>query len=118
MAGYPDQWHMKPFAAVTRNSYGKGTGWYVGMVAKEEAFYNRLIGQLLHDAGIRPAVRPPLGVEASVRQGQGRTLLVLINHTDEPQTVEVPPGKLELLSGAETGKSIEIDTFDVAVIAL
>ena len=104
IAGYAEQWHMKPFAAVTRNTYGKGKGWYVGMVAQEDGFYDSLIHRLLDDAGIKPVVNPPLGVEASIRQGQGRRLLFLINHTDEPKTVAVPQGKAELLSGAKDGR--------------
>lgn len=118
IAGYPDQWHMKPFAAVTRNEYGKGKGWYVGMVAKEEGFYDDLTRRLLEDAGVKPIVHPPLGVEASLRQGQGRKLLFLMNHTDEPKTVSVPQGRAELLSGAKTTDSITIDTFGVAILEL
>ncbi len=118
MAGYAGQWHMKPFAAVTRNTYGKGKGWYVGMVAKEDSFYDRLIHQLLEDAGIKPVLNPPLGVEASIRQGQGRRLLFLINHADESQTVAVPPGKVELLGGGKTDESINLDRFGVAVLEL
>jgi beta-galactosidase len=118
LAGYVDQWHMKPFAAVTRNTYGKGTGWYVGAVFEEDAFYDSLIHQLLDDADIHPVVAVPLGVEASVRQGQGKSLLFLINHTDEPKTVEVPQGKLELLSDTKTADAIQLDRFGVAVIEL
>ncbi|RPJ39847.1 MAG: beta-galactosidase [Planctomycetaceae bacterium] len=118
LAHYVDQWHMKPFAAVTRNSYGKGTGWYVGTVVKEDAFYDDLVHQLLEDAGIHPVVTPPPGMEASIRQGDGKRLLFLINHTDEPQTVNVPQRKLELLSDTKTEASIKIDRFDVAVIEL
>lgn len=118
LAHYVDQWHMKPFAAVTRNSYGKGQGWYVGAVIQEDAFYDGLIRELLDDAGIHPAVTPPPGVEVSIRQGDGKRLLFLINHTDEPRTVEVPQGKLELLSGTQTEGAIKIDRFDVAVIEL
>lgn len=118
IAGYPDQWHMKPFAAVTRNAYGKGTAWYVGMVAKEDGFYDDLVRRLLDDAGVAPVVHPPVGVEVSMRQGQGRKLLFLLNHTDESKTVTVPQGRLELLSGGKTSESITIDRFGVAVLEL
>ena len=43
VAGYADQWHLKPYAAVTRNTYGKGKAWYVGTVIKEPAFYDNLL---------------------------------------------------------------------------
>ncbi len=118
VARYVGQWHLEPFAAVTRNSYGKGKGWYVGAVVKEEAFYDTLIKKLLEDADIRPVVTPPAGVETSVRQKQDRRLLFLINHTNEPTTVEVPRDKVELLTGRKTGESLQIDRFDVAIIEL
>ena len=118
LAGYNDQWHMKPFAAVTKNSYGQGKGWYVGTVIKEDAFYDQLIEKLLEDAGIKPLVKPPKGVEISIRQGNGQKLLFIINHTEEPQTVNVPKGKLELLTNKKTKDAITLGTFDVAVIKL
>ncbi|MHC5034632.1 MAG: beta-galactosidase, partial [Planctomycetota bacterium] len=45
-----DQWHLEGFAAVTRNSFGSGTGYYVGTVVKEEAFYDLLIALVLQSA--------------------------------------------------------------------
>ena len=77
-----------------------------------------MIRRLLEDAGVKPIVRPPLGVEASIRQGQGRRLLFLLNHTDEPKTVAVPQGRPELLTGAKTGDCLTIDRFGVAVLEL
>jgi len=118
LANYADQWHLKPFAAVTRNSYGRGKGWYVGTVIKENIFYDKLIGQLLKDAGIRPVVTPPPGVEVSIRQSPDKRLLFLINHTEEPKTVRIPKDKVELLTGKKTGESIEIERFDIAVLEL
>ncbi len=118
LARYSEQWHMKPFAAVTRNRLGKGRGWYVGTVIEQESFYDALIVQLLKDADIRPVVDPPDGVEVSIRQGQGRKLLFLMNHTDQPATVNVPEGKAELLSGARTEKTLKLDRFGVAVVLL
>jgi len=118
LAGYDDQWHMKPFAAVTKNKYGKGKGFYVGTVIKEDAFYDQLITKLLDDADIKPLVKPPKGVEVSIRQGNDRKLLFIINHTEQLQTVNVPKGKLELLTNKKTKDTIRLDTFDVAVIKL
>ncbi|NLZ07777.1 MAG: beta-galactosidase [Phycisphaerae bacterium] len=118
LARYSEQWHMKPFAAVTRNRLGKGQGWYVGTVIEQESFYDALIAQLLKGADIRPVVDPPNGVETSIRQGQGKKLLFVMNHTDQPATVNVPEGKVELLSGGRTDRTLRLDRFGVAVIAL
>ena len=118
IANYPEQWHMESFAAVTRNSHGKGIGWYVGTVIKEDAFYDKLVSKLLEDADIEGLIKPPLGVEISVREGNGKKLLFLINHTKEVKSVNVPKGKLELLSETITQDSLQLDRFDVAVIEI
>ena len=68
LAGYTE-WHLKPFAAATRNDFGKGRAYYVGTLIQEPEFYDRLVDAVLGSAGIQPAVRPPEGVEVSVREG-------------------------------------------------
>lgn len=110
-------WHLKAFAAVTRNRFGKGAGWYVGTVVKEEAFYDRLVERLLADARIRPKVRPPEGVEVSIRRGKGRRLLFLVNHTEQAKTVQVPRGR-ELITGTAVSGRIVLGRHGVAVIRL
>ena len=117
LAGYTD-WHMRAFAAATRNRFGKGTGYYVGTVIQEEAFYDALIADVLRTARIRPLAAPPPGVEVSLRQGRGRKLLFLLNHTETEQTVTVPAGKRELITGATTGSQLKLGIFGVAVIKL
>jgi beta-galactosidase len=118
LAGYGTPWPMAKFSAVTRNRCGKGKAWYVGTVIKEESLYDSLMARLLQDAGIRPLVEPPAGVEVSVREGPGKKLLFLMNHTDEPKTVNIPEGRTELLRGARTQKTLTLDPFDVAVLQL
>jgi len=110
-------WHLRGFAAVTRNRFGKGAGWYVGTVFKEEALYDRLVERLLADARIRPKVRPPEGVEVSIRRGKGRRLLFLVNHTEEPRTVKVPRGR-ELIAGKPVRGQVVLERYGVAVIRL
>ena len=113
-----DQWHLEPFAAVTRNRFGKGAGYYVGTVIKEEAFYGKLMAHVLGVAGVKAVVTPPDGVEVSVREGAGKRLLFLMNHTDERKAVKVPAGCTELLTGSTTGEAVELDFYGVAVIKL
>jgi beta-galactosidase len=118
VASYADQWHMKSFSAVTQNSYGKGKAWYVGTILKEESFYDNLIAELLEDARIQPLVKPPNGVEASIRQGNRWKLLFLMNHTEQPKIVDVPEGRIELLGNTKTKKTLRLDRFEAAVILL
>ena len=117
IAGY-NQWHLENYAAVTRHEFGKGTGWYVGTIAKEELFYDKLIEKLLKDANIEKFIEIPAGVEASIRQGNGNKLLFLINHTEELKSVIIPKGKSDLLNGGKTDDSIELGIYGVAVIKL
>lgn len=115
VAGY-DHWHMKSFAAVTRNKYGKGYGWYVGTIGKEEKFYDSVLSAVLEDAGIKKALELPSGVEASFRENRDHKILFLINHTEMPQTVMIPAGKKDLLNDKLINGSVELGIFGVAVI--
>jgi beta-galactosidase len=116
-AGY-DEWHLLSMAAVTRNSFGKGKGWYVGTIAKEEKFYDELMSSVIKDAGIDAYKGLPVGVEAIYRTGNNKTLLFLINHTEEPKNVPVPSGKTELITGKKTQGTLELGIYGVAVIEL
>ncbi len=110
--------NLKSYAAVTRNDCGKGVGWYVGTIVEEREFYDKLTAKLLADARIEPMVKPPLGVEVSIRSDSGRGLLFVVNHTDLEQVVSVPPEKRELLTGQRTAETLTLGAFDVAVIEL
>jgi beta-galactosidase len=111
-------WPVKEYAAVTRHAHGKGRGWYVGTVVKEEGFYDRLAQALLKDAGIEPVLAAPRGVEVALREGAGRKLLFVLNHTAAPVTVRVPAGKRELLTGQVTSGTLELAVLGVAVLEL
>lgn len=115
MATYA-RWPLDSFAAVTRNQAGRGVGWYVGTVFKEDAFYDRLIARLLDDAKVERWVELPEGVEASVRQGAGRRLAFLINHNQTEASVAIPSGKKELLTGEVLGNRVRLGPYGVAVI--
>lgn len=113
-----DQWHLESFAAATRNRFGKGTAYYVGAVVSEPAFYDQLIADVLNAGGVSPVLAPPEGVEVSVREGAGKKLLFLVNHTEEKQQVSVPSGKPELLTDETTSDTVTLDAYGVAVIKL
>ena len=115
---YSDPWHMADFAVITRNEYGKGQGWYLGSVFKESTFYDVFVKRILSEASINPIVSPPEGVEVAVRHGNGKSLLFIINHTDELKRIKTPGGELELLTGNITGEFIELDRFGVAAVLL
>jgi beta-galactosidase len=117
LASY-EPWHMKRFAAATRHRFGKGWGYYVGTIFKEDAFYDLLIADVLAAGKVRPLSKPPEGVEISYRQGRGRRLMFVVNHTEEARTVSVPVGKTELISGKTVGPDLELGAYEVAVVKL
>ncbi len=117
LAGY-DEWYLRPFAAVTRHRFCGGTAYYVGTVVREPEFYDALIALLLESAGVKPLVQPPPGVEVSIRSGHGKRLLFLVNHTESAQTVKVPAGGTDLLTGEQTGETLTLPVYGVAVIKL
>lgn len=117
IAGY-EQPHVRKYAAVTRNRYGNGVGWYVGTIVGEKEFYDALISRLLTDAKVTSTVHPPKGVEVAMRCSDNRRLLFLVNHTSEEQLVEVPSGRRELLTGTETPDLLVLEGFGVAVLEL
>jgi beta-galactosidase len=110
--------HLKDFAAVTRNEFGRGKGWYVGTIAQGDEFYDKLIAALLRDARVQPIVTPPEGVEVAVRKSQDRELLFVVSHADEDKTVAVPSGKRELISNQNTKDVLVLPPFGVAVVQL
>ena len=85
---------------------------------KESEFYDALMAKVLKSAKVRAPLTPPAGVECVVRQGKGKRLLFLVNHTEEKATVAVPAGKMELLTGKKTGDALELGAFGVAVLKL
>ena len=103
---------------MTRNRFGKGTGWYVGTVVEQTQFYDGLIAALLKDASIRPPLHPPEGVEVSIRGNGDRRLLFLLNHTEEPRIVPLPSVMRDALSGAGTGRSLTLPRLGVAVLQM
>ena len=117
LAGF-DEWHLRPYAAATRNRFGKGFGYYVATIVDEESFYDELVADLVQRAGLTPAATAPRGVEAVIREGRGGKVLFLINHTEERQVVNVPAGKRELLTGGLTGATVTLEPYGVAVIRL
>jgi beta-galactosidase len=106
------------YAAVTRNEFGAGIGWYVGTIVDGTAFYDQLVARLLADAAVKPLVVPPAGIEVSVRSSTDRALLFVLNHNDQAGAVQIPSGAKDALTGNALGTTLTLDPFGVAVIEL
>ena len=59
----------------------------------------------------------PEGVEASVRQGRGRRILFLVNHTEEVRRVAAPRGK-DALTGRPVAGAVDLGPYGVKVVRI
>lgn len=116
LAGYLS-WHLTPYAAATRNQFGKGIAYYVGTRIDEEVFYDLLIKDLFKQADIQPMAQIPAGVEVHWRRSPHKSLLFVINHTEKHQELSFP-GKpdRELIRGAVPETPLQLPRYEVAVL--
>ena len=75
--------------AITRNSYGKGTVYYVA-TQMSDALAARFMAEALETSGVRGLMETPPHVEAICREKDGKQWLFLLNHTGETQQVDIP----------------------------
>lgn len=102
-------------AALTRNSSGKGSVYYVGTEPDSAQFYDRLLSGILQSAGISGRQLPE-GVEMATREGAGRKVVFLLNYTGSTQSVDVGEAYRDAFSGASTSASVEVPEFGVRVL--
>ncbi|MEH1058767.1 beta-galactosidase [Micromonospora sp. CPCC 206171] len=112
LASYADG-PLPGVAAVTRHRVGRGTAWYVG-TRLDEAATDRLVARLLAEAGARPPVAAPTGVEVVRRRDGDRSWLFVVNHTDAEVRLDVTG--TELLGGARCTGELRVPAGEVAVV--
>ncbi|MFF5052737.1 beta-galactosidase [Micromonospora sp. NPDC000663] len=99
--------------ALTRHRVGDGAAWYVATRLDEPAT-DRLVARLLDEAGVRPAVPAPTGVEVVRRRDGERTWLFVLNHTGAQ--VRLPVAGVELLTGERCAGELAVPAGEVAVV--
>jgi beta-galactosidase len=94
---------------------GKGRITYVAFWP-DAATLSAMTAEWVKDADVAPLLPDvPEGVEVCERAGNGRRVLVLINHSTEPRHVALPAAMTDLLKGGETS-SVELEKYGVAVL--
>ncbi|WP_062377476.1 beta-galactosidase [Demequina pelophila] len=97
--------------ALTRRAEGEGTAWYLGAVV-DDAALDTVLAEALAAADVTgPVADLPAGVEA-VRRGD---VLFLLNH-GAPATVTLDQGGRDLLTGADLGPVLSLDSGDVVAL--
>jgi beta-galactosidase len=98
--------------AVTRNSFGAGTAWYLSTLLSDDAM-TALLGSIAREAGCVP-LGPP-GVSVTRRRAEeGQSWLFAFNHGDA--AAEVPASGVDLLSGAAVADALRLPPGGCAVI--
>ena len=101
--------------AILTRQVGKGRITYVGFWP-DAATLSALTAGWVKDAGV-PPLQPhvPEAVEVCERAGEGRRVLVLINHSTETKQISLPAGMTDLLKGGSVS-SVDLDKYGVAVL--
>ncbi|EMD84416.1 beta-galactosidase [Pacificimonas flava] len=100
--------------AALRRAVGEGSITYVGALV-DDAVMDGLIADAMASAGAQADFAVPDGVELMTREGQGRRIVILINHGRETQSVTLPRAMTDILDGGETA-AIELAPEGVAVL--
>ncbi|ULR55675.1 beta-galactosidase [Streptomyces deccanensis] len=99
--------------AITRNSYGSGTAWYLA-THPDPTTLAAVLERVCQDAGVGPEREVPAGVEVVRRRGTDADYLFLIDHAG--RGAEVPADGVELLTGKPVNGSVTVPEGGVAVV--
>ncbi|WP_233809744.1 beta-galactosidase [Paraburkholderia sp. HP33-1] len=103
-------------AAVTRNRFGNGLSYYLGTVLDSDA-YRVFFRRLAEEMSIEFVLDLPEGVELSVRSGNGKRLLFVLNLTKEPKRVSLHArGAASALTGERSVGVIELAPGGVEIL--
>ena len=104
--------------ALTRNAFGRGLAYYVATVVEHD-FLHRFFLKICEDTGVQPALKVPAGVEAMTRENEQGRFLFLLNHTANPQHIELPGLEgMDLLTNELIDRPFQLAPRDVRIIQL
>lgn len=99
--------------AVTKNSYGGGTAFYVA-TRLDAGGTAALVARCLDRAGVAPAAGVRPGVEMVRRHRDNHSWLFVLNHTEEP--AEVPATGRDLVHAVDCAGAVAVPAGGVAVV--
>ncbi|MEC0230878.1 beta-galactosidase [Paenibacillus alba] len=73
---------------LTVNKFGAGQAWYVAS-SPEPAFLQGLLGNLCKEKGITAPIPPVAGIEVTTRTTANNSFLFVLNHNDQPTSIEL-----------------------------
>jgi beta-galactosidase len=116
LASYAGEWFAhRP--ALTRNTFGSGAAYYLG-TALEPGGMAWLLERACAEAGVRPVLEAPAGVEVVERLAGERRYLFALNHGDAPASIHLAARARDMLRPEEPGAaSWVIEAGGAAILA-
>lgn len=119
MATFSSQ-YFKGRAAVTKNSYGKGTVYYVATIPQQEAV-DEIISHAVKSANIKPCVsfsNPLIETTEVISSLDGKKYVYVLNFSDESQTITINRRLKDFKTTKELRGNIEISALDYKLFQL
>jgi beta-galactosidase len=101
--------------ALTRHTFGQGAAYYVG-TRPDASGMAWLLGRACDEAGVRPALAAPEGVEVVRRESAAGALLYVLNHRATPAEIALAAPAHDLLTGRRLGGTFTLDSRGVAIL--
>jgi len=102
-------------AAITSHSFGKGKAIYIG-ADLGAADLARALLTLAAAAGVKAPTQLPAGVELTRRRISEGVVTFLLNHSSQPQSIQLGGSSKDLLTGSSLSGSISLEPYGVRVL--
>ncbi|MGX7350737.1 beta-galactosidase [Enterococcus canis] len=99
---------------ITVNRVGAGQAYYVGTMLTGTGM-TYLVEQVLNQLDI-PEINTPTGIEIKHREKNGQTFSFVLNHLDQNVACTLPFDGIDLLTGKNIERDIELAPYDVKII--
>jgi beta-galactosidase len=93
---------------ITKNSFGKGTAYYVG-TSSDEDFYKMFTEKLCAEKNIKPDFAAYDGLEVTKRYGDGCEFTFLLNHSDKSITVTMEDDVTDIITNSVYTKNQKVE---------
>jgi beta-galactosidase len=103
--------------AITEHTSGKGRAIYVA-TRLEKKLADALVGGLLDELEIAAPLQVPTGVEVTLREGNGKNYLFLLNYNENAVQIALPQAMEDLFNGGGKVTKLKLKAKGVAVLRL
>lgn len=115
LASYEEDFYAG-MPAASKNTYGKGTTYYIATRFEEEGLA-KILDQAVQEAGVSSVIPEETGLEVVTRVSDTTRFYFVMNFTDEEQILpESLTGKKDMISGKMTEHGMKLKKWDVLLL--